>query len=284
MLASIGVLDRRDRLVDTVENVLAGFRERGGIRVRARQEGGEEYLDIVGNLTPDAASDLRRRLAEAIGEHIVLDLEPVLLENICRRTYRHLTGDEKASILELAERSLRETEGAGDARDGRIARKIREYLADETRLNLRGFITFRLKDYVDDLEDAVDQAIDDYLLEREYTEFVRLLRYFVEAQTPRMAKVHVTVSSEGVFRLFDGDLRPVDGGNLREFIVDTLDAEVAYEDFLVSALISLAPRDIVIHDEMGLGDEESITTVRNVFGERVGICKGCPFCRVKGRA
>lgn len=284
MLASIGVLDRRERLVSIVKDVISGAREGGRVQIEERREGPEEFVDVSGDLTPEAVEDIRSRLAQAIGDHIVSDLEPVLLEKICERTYRHLADEERASILALATRSLHEVEMPGTGRAELIAGRILDYLGDETRLNLRGFITFRLKDYLDDLEDAVDRAIDDYLLEREYAEFIRLLRYFVEAQSPRTDVVHVTVNREGAFRLFDGDHQPVDGGNLREFIVDTLDSEVAYEDFLVSALISLAPQDIVIHDRHGAGDQESITTVQNVFRERVRHCKGCRFCRMEGRA
>lgn len=283
MLTSIGVLDRSDRLKAHVDQFVEGIRRTRPVDLVTRREGAEEILEIACDLDPEMEQEMRRELATAIGVHIISDLEPVLLDHICVKTYGHLSEEEKASVLSLADKALREPEAQDKDRKGEIVRRLLDYLQGENRLNLKGFITFRLKDYMDDMEDAVDQAIDDFFLEKEYTEFVRLLRYFVEAQEPRMSEVHVTVSREGSFALFDQEMHPVDGGNLREFIVDTLESEVAYEDFLVSALISLAPRRVVIHDALGLGDEESVTTVKNVFSDRVSVCKGCRRCQKWGR-
>lgn len=282
MMASIGVLDRRERLLDGLERMLARFRKIGRVEISPRQEGTEEYFDVWAELGKSETAEARQAIAQAVGEHIVSDLEPILLGKICERTFRPVLDEERRQILSLAGQSLEK--GRGEHRREHIAGCVADYLKGDARLNLKGFITFRLKDYVDDLEDAVDQAVDDFLLEREYAEFIRLLRYFVEAQAPRTERIHVTVSRDGTFHLFDGSLAPVDGGDLKEFVFDTVDTEVAYEDFLVSALISLAPETIVIHDRAERGDPSSITTVQNVFRERVSVCRGCAFCRTKERA
>jgi len=279
MLASIGVLDRRERLLAMLEEVAARFKKTGRVQISPRREGPEEYLDVTADLRAPQAAEFRQAIANAVGAHIVTDLEPILLKRICERTFRPVMEEERQAILSLAGRTLERD--PKESRRELVARRIAEYLKGEARLNLRGFITFRLKDYVDDLEEAVDRAVDDFLVEREYAEFIRLLRYFVEAQTPHMEKVHVTVSRDGSFRIFDGGLAPLDGGDLKEFVFETVDTEVAYEDFLVSALISLAPAEIVIHDPAKRGDPSSITTVERVFCERLKHCGGCSLCDLR---
>lgn len=283
MLASIAAVGEKQHLLRALQGLVEEFGP-GRLKLRSRLADGQEILDISGTLAPARRTDFRRAVGYAVAHHILNDLEPQLLARICQRTYRYLDGDERAAVLALAGRSVHESGLDPAQREEHMAEKVADYLKDDVRLNVHGFITFRLQEYVDDLEDAVDRAIDDFLMEREYTEFVRLLRYFVEAQAPRMSQVHVTAGPEGAFRLFDATYRPVDGGNLKEFILDTVDSEVAYEDFLVSALISLAPERIVIHDSCRQGDEESITTVRNVFLDRVTLCRGCSFCASEERA
>ena len=48
-----------------------------------------------------------------------------------------------------------------------------------------------MKDYVSELEDTIEQGGGEYLMEREYNEFIKLLRYFVEIQEPKVDTVNV---------------------------------------------------------------------------------------------
>ncbi len=68
-----------------------------------------------------------------------------------------------------------------------IVRKLMDYFENTDSLILDGFVNFRLKDYMKDLEEIVDKAVDDFLMEREYKEFIRLLRYFVDIQEPKIS-------------------------------------------------------------------------------------------------
>ena len=63
------------------------------------------------------------------------------------------------------------------SRKKQITEKIKEYLDKNDELILDGFINFRLKDYMLEIEGLVDDAVDDFLMEKEYLEFIRLLRY-----------------------------------------------------------------------------------------------------------
>ena len=67
-----------------------------------------------------------------------------------------------------------------------VHRALTSYLIFNDNLNLEGFVRFRTKDYWDFLCETVDSAADAYLINREYQEFIRLLRYFVELQEPKV--------------------------------------------------------------------------------------------------
>jgi hypothetical protein len=47
---------------------------------------------------------------------------------------------------------------------------------------LDGFLSFRLKEYRGRLAEVVDKAVDEYMMDMEYKEFIRVLRYFVDVQ------------------------------------------------------------------------------------------------------
>jgi putative sporulation protein YtxC len=81
---------------------------------------------------------------------------------------------------------------------------------------LDGFIRFRLKDFRHELEKAVDRAVDDLLIEKEYSEFIKLLRYFVEIQEPKVEEVHVVVGEDNKYILLDSSLRIINNDLLED--------------------------------------------------------------------
>jgi hypothetical protein len=46
-------------------------------------------------------------------------------------------------------------------------------------------------------------------MEREYKEFIRLLRYFVDIQDPKFDTIHVIVGFDGKYALFDENRREI---------------------------------------------------------------------------
>ena len=58
--------------------------------------------------------------------------------------------------------------------------KIRECISENQEINIDGFITFRMRKLRGDIEKIIDKVIEIYMVEKEYKEFVKLLKYFVE--------------------------------------------------------------------------------------------------------
>ncbi len=128
-----------------------------------------------------------------------------------------------------------------------------------------------------ELEEAVDMAVEEYLLEKEHEEFIRLLRYFVEVQEPRLPAVGVRCDRAGSFALVDGDGNPLAQEQLEPLLGALGQEGIEAEDFVISALIALAPRSVVIHRPADRR-QEFMETVRSIFGARLTVCSGCPRC------
>jgi putative sporulation protein YtxC len=141
-------------------------------------------------------------------------------------------------------------------------------------------VNFRLKDYIKDLEEIVDKAVDDFLMDREYREFIRLLRYFVEIQEPKFDTVHVVVGYDGKYILLDDSKREITNECIQEYASEISEGEMNYDDLLVSSLITFAPRRIIIHCTGQFKNKELMETIKNVFAGRVTVCQGCETCLV----
>lgn len=215
-------------------------------------------------------------VAKVISDVVVSKWEESLVQGIVKNHYYYFKEEERKVIVEKALELLKEDDEI--RRKNKILLKVMDYLEANDDLILDGFITFRLQEYIKELEEAVEQAVDEFLIEREYNEFIRLLRYFVDIQEPRINLVNVLVKPSGYFQLYDGNENVITNEYLEGFILDMPEGEINYEDLLLSALITLAPRKIVLHFPDDAQVNSIYNTIKNVFGERVSLCSGCLKC------
>ncbi len=254
-----------------------------GVNINLQEKARGDYTFLGCNMSQDnkalTCPDhilLKHYIAKVISEVIVARWEEHLVRGIVKNHYYYFNEEERQNILERAQEILaREDEVP---RKNKILLKIVDYLESHDDLILDGFIKFRLKEYLNELEEAVDQAVDDFLMEKEYNEFIRLLRYFVEIQEPRVEKVNVLLKPSGYFQLYDGNENIITNEYLEGFIVDLPEGDINYEDLLISTLITIAPRQIVLHLPDQNKVKSTVNTIKSVFGERVTICPGCSRC------
>lgn len=229
----------------------------------------------------DSLQMLKTIVANCLAEVIVEEWETIIIKKIVRDDYYYYSEDEKQAIFQKTKEILnpkglniyRQRE-----RKEKVMEKILDYLDLHQEMILEGFVNFRLKDYQKELESVVSCAVDEFLLEKEYAEFIRLLTYFVEIQDPRVEKVHIVFKRKGKFALLDDQDQPLRHESLEGLMMDMLGDEINYEDLLISALITLAPQNLVLHIEPGVEIGDAIKTIRLVFGARVANCPGCSKC------
>lgn len=147
--------------------------------------------------------------------------------------------------------------------------------ADE--LHLDGLLRFRFANHLAELREFMHFAVDDYLLSREYEDYVDLLRYFLETTPISPIVVHVVTVGEAA-RAFTDDYAPFDVSDVREVATRTAAEELHPQDVLMSALIMRSPRKVVLHtDDVEFGFAKTLV---RVFGERLTVCDSCPECDV----
>ncbi len=228
-------------------------------------------------------------IANVVSEIILNNWEKALLLEIIKDNYYYFLPEEQQSIYQIALRHLNHGIPGNEeafvrylSRKSLILQKLLEYLYTNDSLIIEGFIKFRLRDYLQELHAAADKAVDDFMLEKEYKEFIKLLKYFVEIQEPRLELVQVLVQPSGCFKLLDGNNKNINNGYLDGFLLEAGDPDLNYEDLLISALITIAPTAIVLHFPGKNGNCAKATdTIKGVFGDRVKYCYGCKLCEKK---
>lgn len=163
-------------------------------------------------------------------------------------------------------------------RKNSMIQKIIECIEENREINIKGFITFRMKELREDLESIIDKVVESYMVDKEYNEFIKLLKYFVEIQDSKIEKVNIIIKTDGSYIVQD------ESGNdiMQELFSDLSEAKytgaVNMEDLLISGLITNAPGKLAIHGEENCTSREIIETIKNVFGDRVSFCSSCEVC------
>lgn len=151
----------------------------------------------------------------------------------------------------------------------KITTKIKECLDEFGSFNINGFIRFRMKELRDDIENVIDKVVEKYMVEKEYKEFIDLLKYFVEIQESKIETVQIFITGEGRYTLTNREGEDI----FKDFIKDINEVKlgqgVSIEDVIISGLITNAPKEIIIYDKELCTNREFIDTIEKVFVDKV---------------
>lgn len=159
-----------------------------------------------------------------------------------------------------------------------VIRKIQDCLQENTEININGFITFRMKDLREDIEGIIDKVVENYMVEKEYKEFVKLLKYFVDIQESKIEEIDICIGENGNYSIRDDHGNDIFNEFMKELAECRVDTDANIEDVIISGLITNVPKKVVIHGKENCENKEFLETISSVFGERVSYCQGCSIC------
>ncbi|MDU1347865.1 putative sporulation protein YtxC [Clostridium butanoliproducens] len=163
-------------------------------------------------------------------------------------------------------------------RKNEIIKKIILCLEENNEVNIKGFLTFRMKEMTPDLESIIDKIVEKFMVEKEYNEFIKLLKYFVDVQESKINEVNILIDKDGNYVVRDEFENDILSNLVNELYDSRISSKVSSEDLIISGLITSAPKKIVIHCVENSRNKELIETIKNVFGERVQFCNNCSRC------
>lgn len=227
-------------------------------------------------------------IANAICEYIREIEEPNLIQNVISSDYCYFNAMERLEIYRNSLDILNEdtidsffSKYDNINTKSMILQNLIDYLGSNNELNLSGFILFRLKDYLLELNETVEKAVEDFLVDKEYNEFIKLLKYFVDIQEAKSDVVHVVFDEETKYTLYDKDNRLLNDEHISSVAVEFAESNINQEDLLISALITIAPNDIYIHKVTSLKSGKMIKTLEKIFPNKIHCCNSCKLCSVQ---
>lgn len=290
----IGSSIQLNRVQDELQKNFQWLKEHGcTLSIKTEQIGKYHYL-MISLQSPwrsplfrqeDMVFIFKYQLAEVLAENIMTVWEDELVRRRLERNYRSLSENEKQVVYGKALDFLKKCNNNESlnllmrfGRKNKIAHRIFEHLDHNDLLVVDGFINFCLRDYLTEIKFAIELACEEVRNEREYNEFIKLLRYFVDSQVPRVLEVNLLIKDSGLFNIWDGEGNFIDEKYVNYYLDDILVNNVNVDDVLVSILITIAPRRVILHSFGKIPDTESMRVIRKVFRDKILTCRGCERC------
>ena len=144
------------------------------------------------------------------------------------------------------------------------------YIYNNNKIFLDGFIPFRVQDYLNLLTEKVDYAVNRYLIDREYSEFISMLKMYVQSQSSGKDLVHL-VYSKNTSVLLDENKNIIEDKSIAFNAKYLSDITFSDNDYALNTLLSIVPKKIYVH-LIDKNIDEFIQTLKLIFEDKIVIC------------
>lgn len=126
------------------------------------------YENVILHFPLENKIIFQKAISQAIANTIQNFYEEKILERIIHKNYFYLSEDEQDSIIRISLRILYASKENEDCGKDILKELIYEYIEENKKMILDGFVIFRTKEYVETL---------DYIAELAVTSYLNLLQY-----------------------------------------------------------------------------------------------------------
>ena len=213
----------------------------------------------------------KEEVSYSVAKWVVNNLEKGFVAEIFEKNYEGFsTADKKAILIRIYDYlSCNKVKRIND-----IKVITEEYLKENKRLNMTGFARFRLQRYREYLKKVIDNIIERFLIEKEYDEFISLIKEYLIYQERFINHLNVfTINNRFVYM-------DEKGKNISDLLEKTfiIDENLSQDDKLLTILILCNPETISWHLPELTENNELIKTVISIFENSVEFCNKCEHC------
>lgn len=289
LLLTVVYNDDREDIIDGINKVREYFRYKNiNIGISESIDSNTHFVKIY------CDEEISPKLLNVFNIHMANILYNVVIEEFYKKdilgflsdTYFFLKFDEIKDIKQSSLDALRGEERVIDEnsiycmnKKNAVIDKIVECINENKEININGFITFRTKELKEDLESIIDKVVEKYMVDKEYNEFIKLLKYFVEVQESKIGKVNLIIDNSGEYSVQDEDGNDITSKLFSDLSDLRYKESTNMEDMLISVLITNAPEKVTIHCVENCKNIELIDTIEKVFTDRVNFCNDCKVCK-----
>ncbi len=208
--------------------------------------------------------------------YVVIDFyEPILIRKILNLNYFYFSNEEKKQIYNLCLTNIDFSNSITMLNI--ISNAFYKYFLDNKYVIIDGFISFMLNDYIKELDCIVDMCVNKFIIDKEYNEFISLLKVYIQTTEPNCNIIHLIYRNQESI-LLDSNKNVIKFNN--EIIKQKYLSDISFSsnDLALNSLLTLLPNKLYIH--ILDSEDDFITTLKLIFENRVIICTDCDLCNI----
>ena len=241
----------------------------------------KHYKNIIIHYTGENETLFLEKISSILSLLVIDELEETFINKIILEHYFYFDCNERKDILNLCfDIMSNDFSDIFDKKFKLLYNVFYNFLLDNKSLYLQGFTNFRLKSYFKVLDDIVAEAVNCFVVEKEYLEFVSLLKLYINSQDSSCNLVHLIYTSneeESILLDENKEIINISHHNLNAKYLS--DISFSSNDYTLNTLLTLLPKEIYIH----LIDDyidDFINTLITIFENRVHLCTDCNICNL----
>lgn len=239
----------------------------------------KHYKNIIIHYKGEDNSKFLSKISSILSLLVIDELEEEFINKSLIKNYFYFNSSERKEIVNLYFNIISEDfTNSFDIKFKSLYNCFYNYLLNNKNLYLQGFTNFRLYNYFNILDEKVTEAVNSYVVEKEYLEFISLLKLYINAQSSNCDLIHIIYSNSNTI-LLDENKEIID---ISQDCLNTKylsDISFSSNDYTLNSLLTLLPKKIYIHLIDNYIDE-FINTLQSIFETRVHICTDCNICKL----
>lgn len=235
------------------------------------------YSNIIVHYIGEKISFFDEKISSIITDTILKFYKEKMIKKIINFDYFYFEEYEKKIIIQNCCEIIESSEYEQISKEKEyIHEAVLKYVIENKSMILEGFVNFRIKEYIKYLDSIVDIAVNKYIIEKEYNEFISLLRMYINSKKSNIKNLHLIYGKSELTILDENkNIVPLCKEIYNaKFLSDIIFSE---NDYALNTLLTLLPQRIEIH--LLDSEDEFIKTVKLIFEDRVYICRECNICR-----
>ena len=236
------------------------------------------YENIILHYTGENFDLFFDKISYVLSNIIILFYEKKLLKRILEYNYFYFNSLEKKKIVDIARDLIDDDTISKEDNFFAIYYSVNDYLRENKSIVLDGFVNFRLQNYMKNLDYIVDLSVNKYITDKEYLEFINVLKLYVSLNTSGSSIVHL-IYYNGDSILLDKNKNIIPTNDESTNMKYMSDISFSSNDYALNTLLDLTPKKLIIHLMDGKCDE-FINTLKLVFEDRFEICSSCEICNL----
>lgn len=232
----------------------------------------KHYTNIIIHYVGNNLDYFNSNISDLLTCLIFDNFEPALLKKAILQNYFYFDSIEINKVFEICRDILCDSdEFSFENRYNILFDNFYSHISSNKILYLNGFLYFQNKNYFKYLEDTIDLAVNKFIIEREYLEFISLLKIYINSHssTTNLVRLYYNASKSTLFDENNNIINVKDDAFDMKYLSDI---SFSSNDYILNTLLTLIPKKIVVY----LADnsiDEFINTLSLIFESRITIYK-----------